>query len=121
MKNYLLIKLHTPTSKIMEYIYIQLLKKLEKGKYEIFESSYQNNYLILDIINSDQNDLQNIVELFKKLQITYPSFRYLLEKKEENSKYPLRIHTNKKGRVIVTKRATKRLGIYQYQLTPEIL
>ena len=60
--------------------------------------------------------LKKYLTYFIIYPLKYPNFRYLVELKIENIKYRYRVHTNKKGKVIVTKAATKLISMWQYRL-----
>ena len=108
--DYIYLILHIPT--ILEMKKIFAIIKKEKYKLTLVESPNYHNYITMYI--NDASVHKKILQLFNKISTEYPNFRYLVELRIENIKYPHRVHTNKKGKVFVTKRATKLLSIKQY-------
>jgi hypothetical protein len=108
--DYIFVRLSIPTIPEMKKIFA-IIKK-EKYKLTLVESPQYNNYASMYI--KDVSVHKKILQLFKQISIKYPNFRYLVELIIENIKYPYRVHTNKKGKVIVTKAAKKHIGIQQY-------
>jgi len=109
--DYIQIILNTPTDLEMKKI-LSIIKE-EEYKLILVRQEYDN---YVTMCSEDTSMLKKILELFYNISIKYPNFRYLVELKIENIKYRYRVHTNKKGKVIVTKAATKLISIWQYRL-----
>jgi len=108
--DYIQIILNTPTEleikKILSIIEVDNKLLLIRQEYDNYVTMY----------SKDTSILKHILELFCNISVQYPNFRYLVELNFENIKHRYRVHTNKKGKVIVTKSATKLICIRQYRL-----
>tara|TARA_B100000497_G_C7447212_1_gene277613 strand:+ start:307 stop:648 length:342 start_codon:yes stop_codon:yes gene_type:complete len=61
---------------------------------------------------NDVNLLQSIEDIMNRIHCQYPKFRYFMTVENDIGQGQYRVYINKKGKKVVTKNATKRIGFY---------
>ena len=107
-KEYIDLTINTTTHEDLNTI-IDAICKLIPMKTIKFIELPKNNYVYLYITNN--NYVDNLVDLLDNQLTIYSKMRYLLKLYTKNAEFPRRIHINKKGHKVETKKAIKTLTL----------
>jgi|TARA_B110001469_G_C9582995_1_gene289152 predicted RNA binding protein with dsRBD fold (UPF0201 family) len=107
-KEYIDLTINTTTNEDLNTI-IDAIYEIIPMKTIKFVELPTNNYVYMYINNN--NYVDNLVDLLDNQLIMYSKMRYLLKLYTKNAEFPKRIHINKKGHKVETKKAIKTLTI----------
>ena len=107
-KEYIDLTINTTTNDDLNTI-INTICQLIPIKFIKFIELPTNNYVYLYITNN--NYVDTLVDLLDNQLRMYSKMRYLLKLYTKNAEFPRRIHINKKGHKVETKKAIKTLTI----------
>jgi predicted RNA binding protein with dsRBD fold (UPF0201 family) len=107
-KEYIDLTINTTTNEDLNTI-IDAIYEIIPMKTIKFVELPTNNYVYMYINNN--NYVENLVDLLDNQLIMYSKMRYLLKLYTKNAEFPKRIHINKKGHKVETKKAIKTLTI----------
>ena len=107
-KEYIDLTINTTTNEDLNTI-IDAIYEIIPMKTIKFVESPTNNYVYMYINNN--NYVENLVDLLDNQLIMYSKMRYLLKLYTKNAEFPKRIHINKKGHKVETKKAIKTLTL----------